>query len=178
MSDVAQWYVVHTYSGYENKVKQNIEKVVENRNLKDVILEVKVPTETVTEIADGKVREIERKLYPGYVIIKMVYNESIKDAWYVVKNTRGVTGFVGPNSEPTPLSEKELETMFGKPHSDVETNFAVGDSVKILGTSMDGFPGIVQSINTDEDKVGVMVSMLGRDTLATFSLNQVMKVDD
>lgn len=175
--ETAQWYVVHTYSGYENKVKQNIEKVVENRNLKETILEVIVPTETVKEIADGKTRNVERKLYPGYVIIKMVYNENNKQAWYVVKNTRGVTGFVGPNSEPTPLSDKELEIMFGT-HFDVETNFNVGDNVKILGTAMDGYSGIIRSIDFENESVDVLVNILGRDTPTVFSLNQVMKVDD
>ena len=101
MSEAAKWYIIHTYSGYENKVKQDIEKVVENRKLHDLILEVQVPTETVTEITDGKTKELERKTFPGYVFLKMVYTD---DTWHVVKNIRGVTGFVGPGSEPTPLS--------------------------------------------------------------------------
>lgn len=108
MSEAAKWYVIHTYSGYENKVKQNIEKVVENRKLHDLILEVRVPTEKVTEITDGKTKEVERKTFPGYVLLKMVYTD---ESWYIVKSTRGVTGFVGPASEPTPLSEKEVEAL-------------------------------------------------------------------
>ena len=104
MSEVAKWYVIHTYSGYENKVAQDIEKVVENRKLHDMILEVRVPTEKVTEITDGKTREVERKTFPSYVLLKMIYTD---DTWHVVKNIRGVTGFVGPASEPTPLSEAE-----------------------------------------------------------------------
>ena len=108
MSEAAKWYIIHTYSGYENKVKQDIEKVVENRKLHDLILEVQVPTETVTEITDGKTKELERKTFPGYVFLKMVYTD---DTWHVVKNIRGVTGFVGPGSEPTPLSGSEVEKV-------------------------------------------------------------------
>ena len=126
MSEAAKWYVIHTYSGYENKVAQNIEKVVENRKLHDLIQEVRVPTEMVTEITDGKTKEIERKTYPGYVLVKMIVTD---DSWYVVRNTRGCTGFVGPASEPTPLSEKEVKSLFGIDVSSVEVNFKVGDKV-------------------------------------------------
>ena len=108
MSETAKWYVIHTYSGYENKVAQDIEKVVENRKLHDMILEVRVPTEKVTEITDGKIREVERKTFPSYVLLKMIYTD---DTWHVVKNIRGVTGFVGPGSEPTPLSEQEVQAL-------------------------------------------------------------------
>ena len=141
MSEAAKWYVIHTYSGYENKVAQNIEKVVENRKLHDLIQEVRVPTEMVTEITDGKTKEIERKTYPGYVLVKMIVTD---DSWYVVRNTRGCTGFVGPASEPTPLSEKEVKSLFGIDVSSVEVNFKVGDKVQISGTAMDGFIGAVQ----------------------------------
>ena len=110
MSEAAKWYVIHTYSGYENKVAQNIEKVVENRKLHELIQEVRVPTEKATEITDGKTKEVERKTYPGYVLVKMIMND---DSWYVVRNTRGCTGFVGPASEPTPLSEEEVKKTFG-----------------------------------------------------------------
>ena len=123
MSEAAKWYIIHTYSGYENKVKQDIEKVVENRKLHDLILEVQVPTETVTEITDGKTKELERKTFPGYVFLKMVYTD---DTWHVVKNIRGVTGFVGPGSEPTPLSESEVEKMGVDLGSSIEVNYAVG----------------------------------------------------
>ena len=135
MSEAAKWYIIHTYSGYENKVKQDIEKVVENRKLHDLILEVQVPTETVTEITDGKTKELERKTFPGYVFLKMVYTD---DTWHVVKNIRGVTGFVGPGSEPTPLSESEVEKMGVDLGSSIEVNYAVGDTVTISGTAMDG----------------------------------------
>lgn len=175
MSEAAKWYVVHTYSGYENKVAQNIEKVVENRKLHDLIQEVRVPTEKVTEITDGKTKEVERKTYPGYVLIKMVCTD---DSWYVVRNTRGCTGFVGPASEPTPLSDAEVEALFGIEISSVEVNFKVGDRVRISGTAMDGFVGIVQNINLDDKTVDVLVSMFGRETPTTLPVNQVVPVED
>lgn len=174
MSEAAKWYVVHTYSGYENKVAQNIERVVENRKLHDLILEVKVPTEKVTEITDGKTKEVERKTYPGYVLLKMVYTD---DSWYVVRNTRGVTGFVGPASEPTPLSEDEVRAL-GVEISSVKVNFEVGDQVKVSGTAMDGFVGIVQKIDVENSTVDGVVSMFGRETQATLALNQVIKFED
>jgi len=175
MSEAAKWYVIHTYSGYENKVAQNIEKVVENRKLHDLIQEVRVPTEKVTEITDGKSKEIERKTFPGYVLVKMVVTE---DTWYVVRNTRGCTGFVGPASEPTPLSEEEVKKTFGIDVSTVEVNFKEGDRVQISGTAMDGFIGIVQGINIEERTVDLLVSMFGRETPTTLPINQVIKVED
>ena len=176
MSEAAKWYVIHTYSGYENKVAQNIEKVLENRKLHDLILEVRVPTEKVTEITDGKTKDVERKTYPGYVLLKMVYTD---DSWYVVKNTRGVTGFVGPASEPTPLSEEEVKALgVDLGPGTVEVNFGVGDQVQVSGTAMDGFVGIVQKINIEDGTVEVLVSMFGRETQATLALNQVIRLDD
>ena len=175
MSEAVKWYVIHTYSGYENKVAQNIEKVVENRKLHDLIQEVRVPTEKVTEITDGKSKEIERKTFPGYVLVKMVVTE---DTWYVVRNTRGCTGFVGPASEPTPLSEEEVKKTFGIDVSTVEVNFKEGDRVQISGTAMDGFIGIVQGINIEERTVDLLVSMFGRETPTTLPINQVIKVED
>lgn len=176
MSEAAKWYVIHTYSGYENKVAQNIEKVVENRKLHDLILEVRVPTEKVTEITDGKTREVERKTFPSYVLLKMVYTD---DSWYIVKNTRGVTGFVGPASEPTPLSEKEVEALgVNLGSSSVEVNIVPGDNVRVSGTAMDGFVGVVQKVDVENKTVDVLVSMFGRETPATLSLTQVMKLDD
>ncbi len=176
MSEAAKWYVIHTYSGYENKVAQNIEKVVENRKLHDLILEVRVPTEKVTEITDGKTREVERKTFPSYVLLKMVYTD---DSWYIVKNTRGVTGFVGPASEPTPLSEKEVEALgVNLGSSLVEVNIVPGDNVRVSGTAMDGFVGVVQKVDVENKTVDVLVSMFGRETPATLSLTQVMKLDD
>jgi transcriptional antiterminator NusG len=175
MSEAAKWYVVHTYSGYENKVASNIERVVENRKLHDLIQEIKVPTEKVTEITEGKKKEVERKTYPGYVLLKMVYTD---DSWYVVRNTRGVTGFVGPGSEPTPLSEAEVKALGVDIPSTVSLDFAVGDQVQVCGTAMDGFVGVVQKIDLDENTVDVLVSMFGRDTQATLALNQVRKIED
>ena len=175
MAEAGKWYVIHTYSGYENKVAQNIEKVVENRKLHDLIQEVRVPTERVTEITDGKSKEIERKTYPGYVLVKMVVTD---DSWYVVRNTRGCTGFVGPASEPTPLTDEEVESLFGVDVSTVEVNFSVGDRVQISGTAMDGFIGVVQNINLEERTVDLLVSMFGRETPTTLPISQVITVED
>ena len=175
MAEAAKWYVIHTYSGYENKVAQNIEKVVENRKLHDLIQEVRVPTEMVTEITDGKTKEIERKTYPGYVLVKMIVTD---DSWYVVRNTRGCTGFVGPASEPTPLSEKEVKSLFGIDVSSVEVNFKVGDKVQISGTAMDGFIGVVQNIDLEQRSVDLLVSMFGRETPTTLPISQVVAVED
>ncbi len=175
MAEAAKWYVIHTYSGYENKVAQDIEKVVENRKLHDLILEVRVPTEKVTEINDGKTKEVEYKLFPSYVLLKMVYTD---DSWHIVKNIRGVTGFVGPASEPTPLTEKEVEALGVDLGTSISVNYAVGDAVTIIGTAMDGFTGIVQNINLEEGTVDVMISMFGRETPATLALNQVVLLDD
>lgn len=175
MSEAAKWYVIHTYSGYENKVAQNIEKVVENRKLHDLIQEVRVPTEMVTEITDGKTKDVERKTYPGYVLVKMIVTD---DSWYVVRNTRGCTGFVGPASEPTPLSDAEVKQLFGIDTSSIEVNFKEGDNVRISGTAMDGFIGVVQSINLDEKTVDLLVSMFGRETPTTLPLSQVIPVED
>ena len=175
MSEAAKCYIIHTYSGYENKVKQDIEKVVENRKLHDLILEVQVPTETVTEITDGKTKELERKLFPGYVFLKMVYTD---DTWHVVKNIRGATGFVGPGSEPTPLSEEEVAKMGVDIGGNIEVNYAVGDTVTISGTAMDGFSGVVQAIHLEDGTVDVLISMFGRGTAATLQLNQVIRQDD
>ena len=174
MSEAAKWYVIHTYSGYENKVAQNIEKVVENRKLHDLIQEVRVPTEMVTEITDGKTKEIERKTYPGYVLVKMIVTD---DSWYVVRNTRGCTGFVGPASEPTPLSEKEVKSLFGIDVSSVEVNFKVGDKVQISGTAMDGFIGVVQNIDLEQRSVDLLVSMFGREPPTTLPISQVVAVE-
>lgn len=177
MSESAKWYVVHTYSGYENKVAQNIEKVVENRKLHDLIQEVRVPTEKVIENVNGKEKTYERKTFPGYVLIKMVVTD---DTWYIVRNTRGCTGFVGPASVPTPLSEEEVQKTFGVDVSEpiVEVKFKEGDRVQISGTNMDGFIGIVQSINLDDRTVTLIVSMAGREMPTTISINNVMVVDE
>ena len=175
MSEAAKWYVIHTYSGYENKVAKDIEKTVENRKLHELIQEVRVPTEMATEIADGKSKEVERKTYPGYVLIKMVVND---DTWYLVRNTRGCTGFVGPASEPTPLSEAEVKQLFGVEVSSVSVNFKVGDSVQISGNGMEGFVGVVQNINLTDRTVDLLVSMFGRETPTTVPIDQIRVVED
>ena len=172
----ALWYVIHTYSGYENKVAQTILKVVDNRNLHDLIPEVRVPTELVKEVTESnKEREVERKIFPGYVLVKMVLTD---DSWYVVRNTRGCTGFGGPASEPTPLSEAEVKQLFCVDVSSVEVSFKVGDRVQISGTAMDGFIGVVQNINLEDRSVDLLVSMFGRETPTTLPISQVILVED
>ena len=169
MSEEARWYVVHTYSGYENKVSGNLEKVVENRKLQDLILDIKVPTETVVEIKDNKKREVERKIFPGYVLVKMVMTD---DSWYVVRNVRGVTGFVGPASKPVPLTDREVESL-GVEKRVVEVSYAVGDNVKIVDGPLEGFMGIVEEMDVDRNSVRVMISMFGRETPVELELDQV-----
>lgn len=168
MSDEAKWYVVHTYSGYENKVASNLMTTVENRNLQDMILEVKVPTETVTEIKDDKTKEVERKLYPGYVFVKMIYTD---ETWYVVRNIRGCTGFVGPSSKPVPLTEAEVYRM-GVETRVVEVSYKVGDSVRIIDGPLEDFIGVVEELNVEKEYVRVIVSMFGRETPVELELNQ------
>lgn len=170
MSETAKWYVIHTYSGYENKVAKSIETVVDNQNLHSLIEEIKVPTETVIEVKDNKQREVERKIFPGYVIVKMILTD---DSWYVIRNIRGVTGFVGPGSKPVPLTEKEVQAL-GVETIHVEVNYAVGDNVRVTAGPLEGFYGVVQSIETDKNVVTVTVSMFGRDTVAMLELNQVV----
>lgn len=169
MSEEAKWYVVHTYSGYENKVKEDLEKTVENRNLQDMILEVKYPTEEVVEIKDAKRKVVQRKVYPGYVMIKMIMNDK---TWYVVRNTRGVTGFVGPSSKPIPLTDEEVDKL-GVDVREVSLDYAVGDNVQIMNGPLEGFIGIVEGIDTDAKKVNVKVSMFGRETPAELDFTQV-----
>ena len=160
------WYVAHTYSGYENKVRQDLETIVENRRLQDLIQEVRVPTETVVD-ADGK--EKESKLFPGYVLVKMVMSD---DSWYVVRNTRGVTGFVGPGSKPVPLSEEEVEKL-GVESKQLEVSYKAGDAVSIVGGPLEGFSGRVESIDLPNNVVKVIVSMFGRETAVELALSQV-----
>lgn len=173
MSEEAKWYVVHTYSGYENKVATNIEKVVENRKLHDLIQEVKVPTEVVTEIKDNKKREVERKIFPGYVLVKMVMTE---DSWYVVRNTRGCTGFVGPDSKAVPLTEKEIEAL-GVEKKSVEVTYGVGSMVSINSGPFEGFTGVVDEIDVEKNNVRVVISMFGRETPVDFELDKVTPVE-
>ena len=173
MSDEARWYVVHTYSGYENKVATNLETIVENRKLQDWIKEIRVPTETVTEIKDNKKREVERKIFPGYVLVKMVMTD---DSWYVVRNTRGCTGFVGPNGKPIPLTETEVAAL-GVEKKSVEVNYSVGDTVRIVDGPLENFTGIVEEVDLDKNKVRVTISMFGRETPVELELDQAEHMD-
>ena len=187
MAEISKWYVVHTYSGYENKVAANIETVVENRKMQDYILDVQVPTELVTEIKDdGSKKEIERKIFPGYVIVKLAVFENedsgelemTDDTWYVIRNTRGVTGFVGPESKPTPFTEEEVYRL-GVEKRTVEVNYAVGDTVNIVDEIFDGFTGRVEAIDVDNNMVRVTVSALfGKETMVELELDQVEPIAD
>jgi transcriptional antiterminator NusG len=175
MSDEAKWYVVHTYSGYENKVASTLQTTVENRGLQDMIPDVKVPTEIVTEIRDdGSTKEVERKIFPGYVFVKMVYTD---ETWYVVRNIRGCTGFVGPSSKPVPLTESEVYKM-GVESRVVEVSYEVGDQVRIIDGPLEDFIGIVDELDTDKNYVKVTISMFGRETPVELELNQAEKLED
>lgn len=173
MAENAKWYVIHTYSGYENKVAANLEKVVENRGFHDLIQEISVPTEKVTEVKDNQKKEVERKIFPGYVLVKMVMTD---DSWYVVRNVRGVTGFVGPASKPVPLSDKEVAAL-GVEAKPTEVGYSVGDSVYVTGGPLEGFIGVVEAIDIPNNSVRVIVSMFGRETPAELELEQARPVD-
>ncbi len=166
MADAANWYVIHTYSGYENKVAANIEKMVENRRMQDIIQEVRIPTEKVIEIKDNKRKEVERKIFPGYVLVKMVMTD---ESWYIVRNTRGVTGFVGTTTKPIPLSQAEVDKL-GVESKQIIVDFTVGDSVQITDGPLAGFIGVVEEIDTEKQKVKLKVSMFGRETSAEIEL--------
>jgi transcriptional antiterminator NusG len=173
MSDSSKWYVVHTYSGYENKVASNLQTIVDNRNLQEVIQDIKIPTEMVTEIKDNVKREVERKTFPGYVLVKMELND---ETWHIVRNTRGVTGFVGSGTHPEPLADKEVEAL-GVEKRIVTVNYSLGDSVRIIDGPLDGFIGSVEELNLDKNIVKVVVSMFGRETPVELELNQVEVID-
>ena len=172
MSERARWYVVHTYSGYENKVKANIEKTVENRNLESLIHDIQVPMEEVIEEKDGKQKVSLKKKFPGYVLIKMLMTD---ESWYVVRNTTGVTGFVGPGSKPVPLTEEEIETM-GVVEVPVDIDLEVGESVVVISGALREFVAIIQEINIEKRKIKASIDMFGRETLAELDFNQVEKL--
>ncbi len=161
MAEEAKWYVVHTYSGYENKVKANLEKSVENRGISNLIQSVEVPLEDVVEEKDGEEKIVKRKIFPGYVVIKMIMND---ESWFVVRNTRGVTGFVGPGSKPVALSDAEVESMGVEKVRAADMKVSVGDSVRIKSGPLEGFAGSVEMIDSERRKVIVRVSMFGRET--------------
>lgn len=165
----ASWYVVHTYSGYENKVKANIEKTIENRHLEDQILEVRVPMQDVVELKDGASRSVQKKMFPGYVLINMIMND---DTWYVVRNTRGVTGFVGPGSKPVPLTEEEMRPL-GIHSESVQIDFAEGDSVVVIGGVWKDTVGVIQSINENKQSATINVDLFGRETPVEISFTEI-----
>lgn len=168
-SQDGKWYVVHTYSGHENKVKANIEKLVENRGMQDVIFNVEVPTEEYTENKNGKIKVKERKMFPGYVLVNMAITD---ESWYLVRNTRGVTGFVGPGSKPVPLSEDEVKNL-GVQQKLPEIDLAIGEVVKIKAGLFEDFTGTVQNIDQEKRKLKVFVSMFSRETLVELDFEQV-----
>lgn len=169
MSENAKWYVLHTYSGYENAVAATIMKSAENRKLTDLIFEVSIPTETVTEVTDSKTKTVERKIFPGYVLIKMILTD---ETWHLVRNVRGVTGFVGSANKPVPLTDSEIASL-GVEKNEVHVGYAVGDTVMVVDGPLDGFPGIVEEVEVDKNRVRVIVSMFGRETPVDLQLDQV-----
>ncbi len=167
-----KWYVVHTYSGYENKVKTDLEKTIKNRELEDFFFEIVVPMEEQIEIKDGKRKTNLKKVFPGYVLIKMIVTE---ESWYIVRNTRGVTGFVGSGSDPIPLTDEEIRNM-GFEEAQVNVDYDVNDTVRITSGALVDFIGVVQEINKEKHKVKVLVSMFGRETPVDLEFSQVQKV--
>ena len=164
-----KWYVLHTYSGYENTVKATIEKYVENRNMHELIHEISIPLETVTEITDSGPKDVERKVFPGYVLVKMVMND---ETWHVVRNIRGVTGFLGEGNKAIPLSEADVAAL-GVEKREVVVSYELGDTVRITDGALESFLGIVDEIDLDNGKVRVVVSMFGRETPVELELDQV-----
>ena len=165
----AKWYVAHTYSGYENKVASDLAKMVESRGMQDLIQDIRIPTETVTEIKEDKKREIERKIFPGDVLIKMIVTD---DSWYVVRNIRGCTGFVGPASKPVPLTDEEVAALGVEKHS-VEVGYKEGDTVNIISGPLEGYSGVVKTVDTKNNNVCVVLSMFGRETPVELELDQI-----
>ena len=168
----ASWYVVHTYSGYENKVKANIEKTIENRHLEEQILEVRVPMQDVVEMKNGAKKQVQKKMFPGYVLIHMIMND---DTWYVVRNTRGVTGFVGPGSKPVPLSDVEMRPL-GIQTENVTIDFAEGDTVIVMGGIWKDTVGVVQAMNQNKQSVTINVDLFGRETPVEISFSEIRKM--
>jgi len=173
MAESAKWYVVHTYSGYEKTVAATIEKHIENRKMRDLIQEISIPMETVTEITDNGPKTVERKVFPGYVLIKMILTD---ETWHVVRNARGVTGFVGSGNKPIPLTDEEIASM-GVEKKEIIVSYEVGNSVKITYGALESFFGTVENIDLDRNKVQVVVSMFGRETPVELDLDQVEKVN-
>ena len=173
MSERARWYVVHTYSGYENKVKTDLEKTVKNRELEDYFFDIVVPMEEQIEIKDGQRKANLKKVFPGYVLIKMIVTE---ETWYIVRNTRGVTGFVGSGTDPIPLTDEEIRAM-GFEEVSISIDYDINDSVQILNGAFKDSIGTVQEINKEKHKVKVLISMFGRETPVELEFSQIQKVD-
>ena len=169
ISDEARWYVVHTYSGYENKVKANIEKTVENRGMQDQIFEVSVPLQDVVEMKDGRKKTVQRKVFPGYVLLNMIMND---ETWYVVRNTRGVTGFVGPGSKPVPLTDAEMAPL-GIRREDITVEYKIGDTVQVIAGAWADTIGMVQAINVQKQSLTINVELFGRETPVEINFAEV-----
>ncbi len=169
----ARWYVAHTYSGYENKVKVDIEKTIENRNLQDQIFEVSVPVQSTVELKNGVEKKIDKKIFPGYVLVQMIMNE---ETWYVVRNTRGVTGFVGPGSKPVPLSDEEVAMLGNREEQDVVINFSEGDTIVVVSGAWKDTVGVIKAINPSKRSVTINVEMFGRETPVELSYVEVKKL--
>ena len=174
MAENAKWYVAHTYSGYENTVAASIEKAVENRGMRDLIFEVNIPMETVTEITDNGPKTVDRKVFPGYVLVKMIMTD---ETWHLVRNVRGVTGFVGSGNKAIPLTDEEVAAM-GVEKKEVVVGYEVGDRVKITDGPMASFLGAVEELDLERGKVRVVVEMFGRETPVELELDQVERLDD
>ena len=170
---VPRWYVVHTYTGYENKIKTDLEKTVENRELEDFFFEIVVPMEEQIEIKDGKRKSNLKKVFPGYILIKMIVTE---ETWYIVRNTRGVTSFVGSGTDPIPLTDEEILSMGIENSKSVNVNYEIGDGVRIVNGSFEGLSGTVQEINTEKYIVTVLITMFGRETPVEVEFSQVTKI--
>ena len=167
----ARWYVVHTYSGYENKVKANIDKTIENRHLEDQILEVRVPMQDVVEVKNGVQKATQKKMFPGYVLIHMIMND---DTWYVVRNTRGVTGFVGPGSKPVPLTDVEMANLGIR--EDVVMDYEIGDTILVIAGAWEDTVGVIQSMNMQRQSLTINVELFGRETPVEISFAEVKKL--
>ena len=168
----ASWYVVHTYSGYENKVKANIEKTIENRHLEDQILEVRVPLQEVAELKNGALKQVQKKMFPGYVLLNMVMND---DTWYVVRNTRGVTGFVGPGSKPVPLTDEEMLPL-GIKKEEIQVDFAEGDTVVVTGGAWKDTVGVITALNVQKQTATINVELFGRETPVEISFAEIKQM--
>ena len=175
MSENAKWYVIHTYSGYENAVKTSIEKFVNGRGMEDMILRMEIPVETVKEVSEsGEAKEVERKVFPGYVLVKMILTD---ESWHLVRNVRGVTGFVGSANKPVPLTDEEIAAL-GVEKQNVEVKFDVGSNVKVVDGPLDGFMGVVDEVEVDKRRVRVIVSMFGRETPVDLDFEQIELVKE